>query len=344
MASGQTSRSGSQNVVRLAVPRGLAATRVWWVGGAFASGSLAPEVACDVWQGDAEQADEGGVHTGFAALDAAFFHRGWPRAGLTELLCDSCGIGELRLLAPALAALCRNEARSIALVAPPFVPYPQALGGIGVDVGKILLIRPRNRYEALWAMEQALRIGACSAVLGWLSEKSLGFSNLRRLLLAARQGEAWGSLFRPAQAAKGASAAELRLHLSPGSGNCLRVNVIKRRGGWPLSGIELDVGAQADEGREGREGGEGGEGWEGWEDREGESESCGGKSASSGAASRVALPASCRTSHLEEKQPGSASPSCPFTAKGLSAKLDAASAKRLDRSDAVQAFANRRRT
>lgn len=339
MASGQTSRSGSQNVIRLAVPRALAAMRVWRVGGAFASGPLAAKVACDVWQADAEQADEGGVHTGFAALDAAFFHRGWPRAGLTELLCETCGIGELRLLAPALAALCRNEARSIALVAPPFVPYPQALGGVGVDVGKILLIRPRNRHEALWAMEQALRIGACSAVLGWLSEKSLGFSNLRRLLLAARQGEAWGSLFRPAQAANGASAAELRLHLSPGSGNRLRVNVIKRRGGWPLSGIELDVGSQGDEG------GESGQDGESREGGEGESESCGGKSASSVGARRVALPSSCKTSHFEKNGAGGTSQSGALTAKGgLSAKLDAASAKRLGRSDAGTGVRNRRRT
>ena len=91
-------------------------------------------------------------------------------------------------------------------------------------------------------MEQTLKTGACSAVLGWLAETSLGFANLRRLLLAARQGEAWGSLFRPAQAAESASAAErLRLRLSPCPDDRLQVNIVKRRGGWPLSGIELDL-------------------------------------------------------------------------------------------------------
>ena len=238
MASGQQIRS---------VPKTVAGLDVWRAGDASASGaapgagvlSRLSKAVRGAWQ-----ADESGVHTGFAALDAAFLHRGWPRAGLTELLCAACGIGELRLLAPALTALCRNEARAIALVMPPFVPYPPALRDLGVDVAKVLLIHPRNQREALWAMQQALGAGACSAVLGWLPETSLGFANLRRLLLAARQGEAWGCLFRPAQAAASASAAELRLHLSPRPGGRLRVDVVKRRGGWPLSGIELDVGTQ----------------------------------------------------------------------------------------------------
>ena len=249
MAFGQHLGSGSKAVAGFgAFAATGAASDVWRAGDALASGAVGPgagvlsglpkaAAACGAW-------DEGGVPTGFAALDVAFLHRGWPRAGLTELLCDACGIGELRLLAPGLTALCRNEARAIALVMPPFVPYPPALRDIGVDVAKVLLIRPRNQREALWAMQQALGTGACSAVLGWLPETSLGFANLRRLLLAARQGEAWGCLFRPAQAAESASAAELRLHLSPLLGGRLRVDVVKRRGGWPLSGIELDVGAQ----------------------------------------------------------------------------------------------------
>ena len=196
------------------------------------------------------QTEASGIRSGFAALDAAFFHQGWPRAGLTELLCDACGIGEFRLLAPALTALCGNEERSIALVVPPFVPYPPALEAMGVDLAKMLLIRPGDQREALWAMEQTLQTGACSAVLGWLAEASLGFANLRRLLLAARQGEAWGILFRPTRALENASAAELRLRLSPGADSRLQVNIVKRRGGWPLSGIELDLATETEQAQE----------------------------------------------------------------------------------------------
>lgn len=185
-----------------------------------------------------------GIRTGFAALDAAFFGGGWPRAGLTELLCPAPGIGELGLIAPALTALCQSEARWIAWIEPPFVPYAPALAAAGVDPAKVLLITPGTRVEALWALEQALMAGACGAVLGW--PPRIDMVATRRLLLAARQGGTWGCLFRPVAAARAASAAELRLRLSPLPERRLRVDVLKRRGGWPLRNIELRLDAAGD--------------------------------------------------------------------------------------------------
>lgn len=181
------------------------------------------------------------IATGFSSLDAVFEDGGWPQAGLTELFCSAPGIGELGLVTPALAELSRADARWLAWVEPPFVPYPPALAAAGVDLAKMLLVTPGRHGEALWALEQALKAGACSAVLGWPSR--IGFAQTRRLLLAARQGGAWGCLFRPANAAREASAAELRLRLSPGAERRLRVDVLKRRGGWPLENIELALGA-----------------------------------------------------------------------------------------------------
>lgn len=182
-----------------------------------------------------------GIGSGFPALDAELVDCGWPPAGLTELLCAAPGIGELRLVSPALASLCATEDRLITWVAPPFVPYAPALQAAGIDLAKVLLVHPDSHGEALWALEQALRTGACSAVLGWLSEPRLKFAELRRLQFAARQGGTWGSLFRPADAVGEPSAAELRLRLEPR--HCgLRVDIVKRRGGWPLPGIELTLG------------------------------------------------------------------------------------------------------
>ena len=180
-----------------------------------------------------------GIGTGFAELDAALFERGWPRAGLMELLSDAAGLGELRLLTPALVALSATENRWIAWVDPPFVPYAPALEAAGVDLGKLLLIRPEGEREAIWALEQALKTGACSAALGWLPEAGLDFSTLRRLAIAARQGDVWATLFRPAHAARKASGAELRLRLSPLPRERLHVEIVKRHGGWPLAGVEV---------------------------------------------------------------------------------------------------------
>lgn len=189
-----------------------------------------------------------GVGSGFPMLDNVLFDHGWPRAGLTELLLDDSGIGELSLLAPALASLSKREERLIAWIAPPFVPFAPALGAAGIDVSKVLLVYPDNHADALWAFEQILKTGACSASLGWLAEHELKFVEIRRLQFAARRGGTWANLFRPATAAGNASPAELRLRLwsrrqpSRPAFRCggLRLDIVKRRGGWPLSGIELD--------------------------------------------------------------------------------------------------------
>ena len=180
-----------------------------------------------------------GIASGFAALDNGLFDRGWPRAGLVELLLDDPGIGELSLLAPALASLSTTEERLIAWIAPPFVPFAPALDAAGIDVSKMLLVYPDSHADALWTFEQVLKTGACSALLGWLAEHKLKFAEIRRLQFAARQGRTWASLFRPATAVGNASPAELRLRLWPRRGG-LRLDVVKRRGGWPLSDIELD--------------------------------------------------------------------------------------------------------
>ena len=183
-----------------------------------------------------------GIASGFPALDDVLFDRGWPRAGLTELLLDDPGIGELSLLAPALASLSTAEARLIAWIAPPFVPFAPALDAAGIDVSKMLLVNPDNHADALWTFEQILKTGACSALLGWLADHELKFAEIRRLQFAARQGRTWAGLFRPASAAGNASPAELRLRLRPRH-HGLRLDIVKRRGGWPLSGIELDFDA-----------------------------------------------------------------------------------------------------
>src|SRR5436853_7097933 len=59
-----------------------------------------------------------GVPSGFAALDAQLPGGGWPRRVLTELLQSQCGIGEMRLLGPSLAAVQRGG-RLVMLFDPP---------------------------------------------------------------------------------------------------------------------------------------------------------------------------------------------------------------------------------
>jgi hypothetical protein len=119
------------------------------------------------------------------------------------------------LLAPALAWLSRQDLW-IAFVAPPHLPYAPALSAAGIDLARIVMIQPEKSSDILWAMEQALRSGSCSAVLAWLP--FLNERGARRLQLAAEAGGGWGVYFSPATPATALSPAALRLALSPAAG------------------------------------------------------------------------------------------------------------------------------
>src|ERR1051326_2519764 len=85
-----------------------------------------------VWRGGRLSASASATPTGFEALDRELPGGGWPRGTLTELLVGRAGIGELRLVLPALAAL-SWAGRRIAWLAPPHLPYAPALAAGGLD-------------------------------------------------------------------------------------------------------------------------------------------------------------------------------------------------------------------
>lgn len=178
--------------------------------------------------------------SGYSLLDKHLPGGGWPRAGLAELLLNTVGIGELRLLAPLIRHLTTTEPRWVIWIDPPFVPYAPALAGLGILLERLLIVHTQTHEEALWALEQASRSGACSLALAWLDERRLQTQQTRRLQFAALQGGTLACLFRPAAAAAHHSMAELRLELAPTESGALQVDIRKRRGGWPVSGICLD--------------------------------------------------------------------------------------------------------
>ena len=168
-----------------------------------------------------------GRSTGYAVLDRCLPGGGWPAQGLIEILTDRYGIGELSLLMPALAALGSEEDGEgwLAWIAPPHQPYAPALAACGVDVSRLLVVRGQ---PAEWAMEQALRSGACSAVLGWAPFRDR--RALRRVQLAAEQSRSFTVLFRRSSDGDEPSPAVLRLALESGREG-LVVRILKSRGG-----------------------------------------------------------------------------------------------------------------
>lgn len=194
-----------------------------------------------IWRGDqyAKVAVES-IPSGFAELDAQLPGGGWPRAALTELLASRQGIGELRLLAPALAHLSREE-KWLVLVAPPHRPYAPGFESLGVNLSRLVVVSTRSPAETLWATERCLRSGACAAVLAWPGPSHE--RALRRLQLAAEEGKGFGVIFGPTRNAAVASPAPLRIQLSPGRGR-LELQILKRRGGGWVPPLSLAFDAQ----------------------------------------------------------------------------------------------------
>lgn len=169
------------------------------------------------------------VDTGHAALSAQLPGGGWPTGALVDLLLQQPGIGEMRLLRPALAEV---AARRIVLLQPPHPPQALALAALGVPPSQLIWLRTSRMADALWAAEQVLRSGSCGALLFWPGfdrQSQVRGDSLRRLHLAAQGGETLFFMMRPLASRQDASPAPLRLALRPQAGG-LEIDFVKRRG------------------------------------------------------------------------------------------------------------------
>src|SRR6478609_11862899 len=142
------------------------------------------------------------VASGFARLDAELPGGGWPRRALAELLLPHAGVGEIRLLAPALVAA-QRAGRLVMFFDPPAALAAAALAGLGFDVEELLIVQTRARVvpgsDSLWALEQALKSGHVGAVVAWLPQR-LRAARLRRLQLAAHNHDGAAFVMREAAA------------------------------------------------------------------------------------------------------------------------------------------------
>jgi len=190
-----------------------------------------------VWRGDQLASSTTAVSSGFAALDQELPGGGWPRGALVELLRDGEGIGELRLLLPALERLAQ-AGEWIALVAPPHVPYAPAFAAGGIDPARVIVVAAAEEKHRWWAAEQVLRAGSAGALLFW--PQLVNDQRLRRLQLAAQEGAIPGFVFAGTERAAQPSPSPLRIRLSAAEAR-LRTEVFKRRGGVMAKPLLLDV-------------------------------------------------------------------------------------------------------
>lgn len=182
-----------------------------------------------------------GLTTGFSQLDKLLVDGGWPRAALVEILCARYGMGELRLLASALARSA-SVAHWTVLINPPCVPYAPAFQALGIDVRDLMVVHPKSHQEALWSLEEVIGSGSSRTALAWLSENDLRDKQLRRIQAKSKEHGVLTALFRPLKAEQCPSPAELRLKIERQTiDRKLVVSIIKRRGGWRVDDLELPL-------------------------------------------------------------------------------------------------------
>ena len=122
------------------------------------------------------------------------------------------------------------------------LPCPQGIGAPD-PLPEILIVLPRLADDALWAMQQALRSGACAAVIGAVEQVTL--TQTRRLDLAAREGGCSAFLIRRHGDGLSAARRRWRIAASPSAPHPLteeaigaarlRADLVRRRDGPPGS-------------------------------------------------------------------------------------------------------------
>jgi protein ImuA len=175
-----------------------------------------------------------GLPTGWRAMDAAL-PDGVAPGSLIECLCDWPGAGALQIaLGWSVAAAERLSAGNldphIVFVDGDGDFYPPAAAAWGVDLARLVIIRPASPADAFWAAEQCLRCDALSGVVATLGR--LDETQSRRLQLAAEAGCGLGVIVRPLQRS-GKSFATVRLVVEPVSGESASGGPVS---GGPVSG------------------------------------------------------------------------------------------------------------
>lgn len=163
------------------------------------------------------------VETGYANLSAELPGGGWPASSLIELLVQQPGVGEIRLLQPALKAVAK---RPVVLIKPP-LPNVAGFAYIGIPTDKMMVLNAEKTADVLWSTEQVLKAGTCGAVLLW--QQYIRAESLRRLSLHATSADTLLFVMRPLAAQQDSSPASLRLAIRP-SADGVSIEIVKRKG------------------------------------------------------------------------------------------------------------------
>ena len=125
------------------------------------------------------------LRSGLAGLDALHL---WQLGTVVEL-CGEAASGRTSLALRAVAAAAQ-ETRLSAWVDGPRELYPPAAAALGVDLARLLVVRPREPGRLVWSATQLARSGAFACVVADFTHTGVRLSgaDARKLAEAARKG------------------------------------------------------------------------------------------------------------------------------------------------------------
>lgn len=163
------------------------------------------------------------ITTGFDALDERLLNRGWPLRSLIEI-CQQDMQGEWQLFTPALL----KTPGLIVLLNPPADPFCQAFIQAGIDLDRLVVVEATEKSHFIACFIETVR-ASVGAVLAWQPKESMTYTELRKCLLAASDGNGLCVIFRPSAVQQQSSPAGLRLfaQIIPSG---LEITVFKQKG------------------------------------------------------------------------------------------------------------------
>ncbi len=150
--------------------------------------------------------------TGIEALDALLAPAVFRPGMIVEWVVAGAGSGAAQLAAPMVIQALQTGG-ALVVIDDRREFYPPAAVRLGLDLERTIVVRPRNRQETVWTIEQALRCAGVAATLAWIG--SLPDRLFRRLQLAAEHGARLGVFMRPVEALHTPSWADLRWFVQP---------------------------------------------------------------------------------------------------------------------------------
>jgi hypothetical protein len=134
--------------------------------------------------------------------------------------------------------------------------YPPAAAAWGIDLERLIVVRPHNARDEMWAAVESLRSPAVAAM--WTAIDRLDSRAFRRLQLAAQAGRTLGLIMRPPRARVEPSWADVTLEAGPLSvvrrplygnyeprttdhGRHIQVHVLRTRHGRPGGAAMLEI-------------------------------------------------------------------------------------------------------